>query len=571
MNKPLPDLTFPFLEYGATETPWDLRPLLYRGGAATKVKQAASRIAKDELGNLIPMRIELVRRLHELIAGDLAGGGSRYSAQNKILALRRFFAWSDSEKQEISLETAADIFVHWTDHLLHLHRVERSLGEVALYDLARLTATMLDRALERQASLIKSTRVRKPRGKGKVHTSKADKQDLQSTFQFGHVLADICNALTSETIKGALPVSIQLRTGQALELWSGLPNPEKAAARRIRPQKRAQINASLAARADWEKDGTLRTRYPLVNLRIECELLMFIAQTGLNLQQAHTLRTDQFHYLSHLDGYQVRTYKKRRDGEVLFEIYASYRDLFRRYLAWRSEWFPEDPNGLLFPLVRSGGRIPDEAPQFTHLTRICGELGMPLIRPRKLRGTRINWLLRESQNPQQVAELAQHTVETLIRVYADPNPQSAMVEITRFHQQTDPSISPPAPGRCSSVAPEPILGTPQNAPTPDCVNAAGCLFCTQHRDIESDDHVWSLSSLRHLKSLELARYRPPHKTSALEHPTLLVIERLTGKLRFFEESSEIRRLWVEEAMARITEGEYHPAWDGFIRLAELRK
>lgn len=198
---------------------------------------------------------------------------------------------------------------------------------------------------------------------------------------------------------------------------------------------------------------------------------------------------------------------------------------------------------------------------------------MSIIRPRKLRGTRINWLLRESQNPHQVAEMAQHSMETLMRVYADPHPQIAMVEITRFHQQTDPSLSPPAPGRCMSATPESMSVIPKNAPRPDCINSAGCLFCTQHRDIESEDHVWSLYSFRHLKSLELARYCPPTLGQHLiaEHPALLIIDRLTAKLRFFEESSEVRRLWVEEARARICEGDYHPAWDGFIRLAELRK
>ena len=567
------DLTFPMLEYGATETPWDLRPLLFRGGAAARVKYVSRQIAEGELGGPLAERIELVTRLHEHMVDDLAGGGSRFSAQNKISALRRFFAWSDSESMELRLETVADTFIRWTDHLLQRQRVERSFSEGALYDLTRLTATMLDRALDRQASLSKSTRIRKPRGKGKVHASSADKQNLQDTFAFGHFLADVCNGLTFEATTGPLPVSIRLRTGQVLEQWSGLPRPEKAAARRTRPQSRAQIEASLAARAAHDADRTLRTRYPLVNLRIESEFLMFIAQSGVNLQQAHTLRVEQFHYTSHLDGYQVRSYKNRREGEVLFEIFASYREWFERYLEWRSEWFPDEPDGLLFPLIRSGGRILGEATQFTNVMRICRELGMPLVRPRKLRGTRINWLLRESQNPQQVAELAQHTVETLIRVYADPHPQIAMVEITRFHQQTDPSLSPPAPGRCVSATPEPVGEIPLNAPRPDCINAAGCLFCTQHRDIESEDHVWSLSSLRHLKSLELARYRPPSsgKQPIPKHPALLVIDRLTAKLRFFEESSEVRRHWVEEARARISEGDYHPAWDGFIRLAELRQ
>ncbi|CAI1558709.1 Uncharacterised protein [Serratia proteamaculans] len=567
------DLTFPMLEYGITETPWDLRPLLFRGGAAAKVKYVARLIVQGDLGAPLTERIELVTRLHEHVAGDLAGGGSRFSAQNKIGVLRNFFAWCDLEGGNLNLETVADTFIRWTEHLLHRYRIERSLSEGTLYDLSRLTATMLDRVLDRQASLSKSTRIRKPRGKGKVHTSKADKQDLQNTFAFGHVLADVCNALTLAATVGALPVCIRLRTGQVLKLWSGLPCPDKIAARLTKPQAPAQVEALRSARVAREEDRTLRTRSPLVNLRIESELLMFIAQTGLNLQQAHTLRVEQFHYTSHSGGYQVRTYKNRREGEVLFEIFAGYREWFKRYLEWRFAWFPDEPDGLLFPLIRCGGRIQEEATQFTNVMRICRELRMPIVRPRKLRGIRINWLLRESRNPHQVAELAQHTMETLVRVYADPHPQTAMMEITRFHQQTDPSLSPPAPGRCVSVAPESVVTMPKNAPNPDCINAAGCLFCTQHRDIESEDHVWSLDSLRHLKSLELARYRPPtlgqHLTA--EHPALLVIDRLTAKLRFFEESSEIRRLWVEEARARIREGSYHPAWDGFIRLAELRQ
>ena len=567
MSKPEIDLTFPTVQYGRNETPWDLQPLLFRGGAAAKTKRVSQQILLGKLGNILPERIELVSRLHELLVDDLARGGSRFSTKNKIYALRQFFVWSDSEGVQLNLDTVADTFIHWTDYLLHRQRVERSISEGTAYDLTRLTATMLDQVLGRQSSLSKSTRIRKPRGKGKVHMSKVDKQSLQSTFEFGHFLADICNALTPEVTRGPLPIYIRLRTGQVLEQWSKLPRPKKAVTQRTN----TVADWSHAARTAWSKDRTLRTRYPLINLRIESELMIFIAQTGMNLQQAYSLRIEQFHYTSHLDGYQVRTYKKRREGEVHFEIFASYREWFERYLQWRSEWFPDTPDGLLFPLIRSGGRTLEEAPQFTSITRICRQLDLPIVRPKKLRGTRINWLLRESKNPNQVAALAQHTVETLIRVYADPHPQVAMLEISRFHEKTDPSLSPPAPGRCVSAAPEPLSVMPENAPKPDCINAAGCLFCTQHRDIESEDHVWSLDSLRHLKSLELARYHPLASTKQPTnlHPALLVIERLTAKLRFFEESSELRRLWVEEARARINEGNYHPAWDGFIRLAEL--
>ena len=573
MNNSKFDLTFPMLEYGTSETPWDLQPWLFLGGAGAKVKYVHQQISRGDLGSPLLERLELVKRLHEHITDDLIGGGSRFSALNKIQALRKLFAWVDLENVHFSLDTAASIFIRWTNHLLQCHKNRPNFSDGSLYDLTRLTATMLDRVLNRQASLSKSTRIRKPRNKAKVQTSKADKQNLQITFTFGHVLADICETLTWERIMAPLPVCVSLHSGQVLELWSGYLNPKKAAMRNTKPKSQVQINASLVARNAHDEDRTLQTRFPIVNLRIECELLMSISQTGLNLQQAHTLRIDQFHYTSHLDGYQVRTYKKRRGGEVLFEIFTSYREWFERYIKWRSEWFSDESDSLLFPLIRNRGRILEKAPQFTNIRRICREYSIPMVSPKTLRGTRINWLLRMGHNPEQVAELAQHTVQTLMHVYTNPHPQIAMVEITRFHQQSDLSLASPGPGRCVLTTPVPMDTIPKNAPRPDCINAAGCLFCVQHRDIESEDHVWSLSSLRYLKSLELARYSPSNSNQYLvtNHPALLVIEQLTAKLNFFEKYSETGKLWVEESKARINEGDYHPAWDGFIRLAEFGK
>lgn len=564
------DLTFPMVEYGSTEIPWDLRPLLFRGGAAANARKVAGQIAQHELGKLLEDRVELVQQLHSNMANDLAIGGSRYSAQNKILAMRQLFTWADQMQLGLTLETVSTTFLLWADYLVHRQRVN-GLREGTSYDTATLVATMLDRVLNRHASLIKETRIHKPRSKRKLHATAADKQSLEASFAFGHLLADLCNALTLEATLGPLPVRIPLRGGQILEQWSRLPKPERVLAQRTKPQSKAIAEASRLTRAAWEADRTLRTRYPLVNLRIEAELLMFIAQTGMNFQQAHTLHMDQYHYTSHLDGYQVRAYKHRRQGEVLFEIFANYRTWFERYLSWRAAWFPDDLEGLLFPLIRSGGRIEVEPPQFTCLLRVCKIVGSPLIRARKLRGTRVNWLLNESCDPHQTAEMAQHTVETLIRVYADPHPQIAMVEIARFHSQTDPHFAPPGPGVCVAANPEPILDLPAEAPMPDCISSAGCLFCTHHRDIESADHVWSLSSFRHLKLLELASYRPPQRGKLLapNHPALVTVERLTAKLQFFEQSSTVRRAWVNEAKERLNEGDYHPAWDGFIRLSEI--
>lgn len=562
------DLRFPMLQYGRTQTPWDLSPFLYRGGASIRVDRAEGVIRRGELGGYLKERVPLVLKIHALLSNDLVEGRSRSSAHSKISALRRFFTWCDERDIPLSLEDVASSYLRWSDYLLQSYRAGGFSNGKSIYYLARIIATLLDRALEREISLSKSTRIRKPKHDNGNLGSISEKQNLQDSFLFGRLLSDICNGLSWEACVGTLPVSVTLRTGQVLEQWCGLPHPERRKIRRGEARKPWEEKACRLTLARREADKTLLTRYMVVNLRIECELLIFIAQTGMNFTQAYTLRLDQFHYVSHLDGYQVRAFKNRRQGEVLFEIFKAYREWFERYLEFRNRWFPNESEDLLFPFVRNGGRLAETAPQFTRLRVICSTLKMRLIRPRKLRGVRINWLLRESHSVDEVASLAQHSVETLRYVYAKPHPQIAKIEISRFHQRTDPSFSSPAPGLCVSVQPTPIEEAPLAAPLPDCINASGCLFCSQHRDIESEDHVWSLSSLRHLKIVELTRYHLGDR-SAIPHPTISVIERLTAKLVFFEESSPVRKLWVEEAEARVREGNFHPAWDIFIQLAEV--
>lgn len=560
-------LSFPMVNYGATETPWNLLPLLYRGASSIRPSRVKLLIDANKLGDILSERIDLVAKLHARISEDLLRGGSRYSAISRIGALRQFFSWCDERDEPLSLTDVASSFLRWCDHLVHLQRTEGSITLHAIYTKTRLVSYLLDSVLERQVSLSKSTRIRKPRSSRHVVVSRSDKQDIEQTFAFGHALSDMCDGISWEASLGALPVSIKLRTGQLIELWSGLRDPKEILASSVKARSNRELELSAQRRIAYEADASLSTRYPLVNLRVSCELLIFIAQTGFNYTQAHSLRMDQFHYTSYINGYQVRAYKRRREGEVLFEIFEAYRPWFDRYLNFRNKWFPDDPEGLVFPLVRKGGRGIDSAPQLSTLKRVLNGVGVIFVSPQKLRGVRINWLLRETLDEQQTAQLAQHSVETLRRVYSKPHPQIAKIEISRFHQKNDLSLSSPAPGRCVNAIPSPYEETPSSAPIPDCTNAAGCLFCSHHRDLDSLDHVWSLSSLKYLKTVELSRYLP-NRNADETHPAFLVIQRIADKLEYFEKSSTVRKSWVEEARERVKEGNYHPAWDVFIRLAE---
>ncbi len=240
---------------------------------------------------------------------------------------------------------------------------------------------------------------------------------------------------------------------------------------------------------------------------------MFIGQTGMNYAQSHRLALRNFSYSSDIDGYKVREYKQRRKGEVLFEIFSEYRSHFERYLEWRRGLFPKSENRI-FPIIRQEDTRETSPISFEPIQNACEQAGITWVPPRTLRGTRVNWLLRRSGDPDLTAEIAQHHKQTLLREYDKPSLQLAVNEITRFHLRNDPALAEKmpllavAPGECDGI-PEPSPFRPKSAPEPDCKRPSGCLWCEHHRDLDSFDYVWSLGCFRHLKILELSRQRPP--------------------------------------------------------------
>mgnify|MGYP001082398299 CR=1 FL=1 len=569
----LPDMTFPKISYGTHARPHDLRVLLYRGGAGAQSNLVAKLMASGSLGAPRITRLSLVLKLHEAISSELVKGRSQATVIGAIQAVRTFYAWGDAAGNELTLATVENDYGEWVEALLHRARIVRSISELTAYRTAKCIDPLLSAALEIKLGLLRRTRLKAPKVKRRVLGTEADKQNLEETFEFGHMLLDITDALTVETIRGPLPVMLCFRNGKVLQEWCKLKPVEKVKSFHKESYHYHNRRKVLAARAAWVADSSLRTRYPLANLRIEAELLIFISQTGMNLAQAHKLRRGEFRFQSDDGDLLVyRVYKGRRGGQADFRIFKEYRPLFERYIAWLDEIVPESDDTRLFPFVYIG-RIPaaNHAPTFKAIRARCVRLGVRDFRPQALRKTRVNWLLRRSRDPGLAAEMAQHTQETLIRVYQQPNHQVAAKEITRFHQLTDPSIAPPGPGACIELrrSPRAMVDMPIGAPIPDCVSPAGCLFCDFHRDIESPDYIWSLASYRYLKAAELSQYHPPSRGD-IAHPVVAVLKRISEKLNCFEASSEVRAQWVREARDRISESRFHPAWDGFIQLTELR-
>lgn len=404
--------------------------------------------------------------------------------------------------------------------------------------------------------------------KGKSSSSKSDRSNLDDIAHFGHFLVWLCNSLTDNSIRGPLPFVICLPNGRERHWPASMRKSLEGTSER---HKALLMKARNPLKPDQQITVNIN-RIAMANLRIEAELAIFIAQTGMNVQQASQLDCSMVRWK--LDGDDIlafKVYKNRRNGQALFRAFKEYRQWLKNYLSWRDIIFPDD--NRLFPFTCKSIVPPKDKRRFSQaLKNICEEADVPYVCSQKLRKTRQNWLLRLSGNPELSAMMGAHTKVILIKEYEEPHHQSASARISQFHNEFDPSLSA-GPGLCASPDRIPISEPDVSTitPIPDCISPEGCLFCIYHRDILDSDYPWKLASHSYLKELERNDYERPIKKTSEPHPADLIIDRIESKLLAFTGLSEECAAWVEEAKIRIWEKRYHPAWKGFIELWEHLK
>ena len=548
----LPDLTFPSIAFGPRDVPWDMNVLLYVGASAAHATEVQHRLARGEFGNPLSSRLPLVKTFHEFLRDDIADGVTRDSTGNKRLHLRYFYAYADEEGLEMDRESITTSYFHWVASL-HVRVRQReggdnsrkSISRVAAYQYAISVGALIDRAFERASPIIDLTPLRmKGRRKSPIGIQ-AEKQNLLDTEKFGHAIREICDGLSFDFISQAsFPLHLKLSGGQTL-VWS------KPAAN---------------TRAEFNITGVLQNTYGIVCFRIEAEFLMFIGQTGMNKTQALMLKLSRFRYYSYEGGYKVREYKGRKRGGVEFTIFKHYRAHLERYLQWRARIFPESTD--LFPFVSLPGTRPQMKFNNSRVKPKLKEVGIPYITPQTFRGTRVNWLLRKTGDLNVTAEMAQHAQKTTREVYHRPSLQRAVPQAGHFWMKVDPALKTEAvvPGACNGQ-PKAVPEVPLGAPEPDCRTSSGCIWCINLRYVDSLDHVWGLSTFRHLKRLELARTSLSPKQAG-EVPSQLAIERVTEILEEIGNSTKERGEWVREAELRMQEGSYHPSFRLKVEILE---
>lgn len=558
------------LQYTARQVPLDIRVLLWRGGAGARALDVGRLIAEGHMGKAEERRLPLVSACHEYFLGEIAEGTSDQTIRSHYLAIRLFYRFVDERDGDPDASSVRMWFKAWVDALLQ--RVSRrELKADIAYHQGKSAATVLSRVMDVPfVSIAKGTRLKKPKKSKKALGAEADKQNLLETQAFGVDLLDVVDSLSFESCTGPLPVLVKLRSMKnSYEFWCGI-QPAHLVKAEVEAEIRL-VGSPKVIRENREIKSlhpAVADRFKVINLRVCAEFLIFIAQTGMNRAQAMAVTFGDFRYESWQDGYRVRKYKGRKKGEVEFEIFSEYRPHFERYLQFRKAAFDDGYSNLLFPVL-SRKNIPRGAVfNIENLRRFLGSIGRPFFSPQKLRGTRVNWLIRAADDDRLVADMAQHDVATLHRSYAKPHHQRAAVEWTEYYKEIELALVPaPAPGGCATKAPQRADHFEESTPDPDCRNPAGCLFCVFYRGIESLDYAWSMHSYRVLKRLELSLYQRLGSDELTNAP-LMVIERVTDIISEFQGKSDFHREWVQEASARCEEENYHPRWAGFIWIAE---
>lgn len=567
----IPDLRVHSIPTGSHGSGWNLARYLYRGAAAMRRADVDECIAQGRLGPIHSERLELLKAIHAEIEGL---GSSIVSKATHMEGFSQFIEWVDARGDSLSLATTRELFLGYADHVRH-RVAARTLQQSSAYAYIGGLSALLGPALDphtplASSALLKLSGIQRPKKKRQSRGLQADKQRLDDTFAFGHFLADVCAALTVEAVRGPLPLDIPISEGKkVLRLTGGLTKADRDPNDLKWPYQRElafRARAALAPEADAKP-----TRSDFINLRINAELLIFIAQSGMNLEQVQTEPRAEYRWQTDDQDYIVRAvYKRRRQGVAKFVVFREYRDHFQRYIDWLDSLGLNDGDDRLFPFLHTNMLPGRHHVQSRSIRSHCKKLSIPFIPPRTLRNTRVNWLLRRSRDPELTAEMAAHAVETLLRIYDEGDLQSASQEIGRYHAENDPTLTktPRDIPIClkGEEGPRPLPDTPEEAPPPDCVTPDGCLWCEHFRDVMTPDYCWRLASHRFLKSLEVALFLPPESQPL--HPGYLVITRLSGKLKAISARSAVCADWVKEAKERVREGDHHADWAGLIKIVE---
>jgi hypothetical protein len=293
-------------------------------------------------------------------------------------------------------------------------------------------------------------------------------------------------------------------------------------------RKRVRENRNQAIRKleERNKDKRHLERTRLASYGLAIGMLLFIAQTGANLDTAQQLQLDTMEILPSTQGRRFSGTKSRAGDKIVRpEFGVKFEPVFRKILELR-EWYVQDEAcDFVFPLrneIQQLGPVSNGRLQLIKkfLQRIFPK--MAWITPQEWR-KHVSSQYVELSDGDLLLEVEKmgHSLDTAKKNYSRTSFKDASQQISQFFyelrevavsqtrtveripvQMLDETIDAQASpvGACASIHPQPekAIGFTERAPTPNCQQFEHCLFC-QHYAVHADDE--DMRKLLSLKSL----------------------------------------------------------------------
>lgn len=293
-------------------------------------------------------------------------------------------------------------------------------------------------------------------------------------------------------------------------------------------RKRVRENRNQAIRKleERNKDKRHLERTRLASYGLAIGMLLFIAQTGANLDTAQQLQLDTMEILPSTQGRRFSGTKSRAGDKIVRpEFGVKFEPVFRKILELR-EWYVQDEAcDFVFPMrneIQQLGSVSNGRLQLikNFLQRIFPK--MVWIMPQQWRKHKSSQTVEFSDGDLLLeAEVMGHSLDTARNNYARTSFKDAAQQISQFFnelrevavaktrtleriavQTLDETVEVQTlpVGACITAAPQPekALGFTEQAPTPNCQQFEHCLFC-QHYAVHADDE--DVRKLLSLKSL----------------------------------------------------------------------
>ena len=293
-------------------------------------------------------------------------------------------------------------------------------------------------------------------------------------------------------------------------------------------RKRLRENRNQAIRnlEERNKDKRHIERERLASYGLCIGMLLFIAQTGANLDTAQQLQLDTMEILPSTQGRRFSGTKSRAGGKIVYpEFGVKFEPVFRKILELREWYIQDEACDFIFPLRNELQQL---GPVSYSRLQLMKKLFQRIF-PRMVWITPQQWRKHKSSQTVEFsdgdllleAEVMGHSLDTARNNYARTSFKDAAQQISQFFNELrevavaqtrtleriavqtldEPVDVQTLPvGACVTATPQPekALGFTEKAPTPNCQQFEHCLFC-QHYAIHADDtDVRKLLSLKSL-------------------------------------------------------------------------